>query len=365
MLFRARAPAPASAVSPARRLFRARAPAPASAVSPARRLFRARAPASTVAPRPSAEALLRARAVVVLSLAEARLPDGVTSAACPRRADPLAADPAFALVAPAGADLPALGPAPALAEPAPPPDSLLGIALPDAMTPLAEPLAVGFRRAETDLSPTVDGLRTAADLPDSADLPALVGVPAAADLPVAADLPAAVAACLRTLTPAGLRASSADSLRASTAAGLRASTAAGLRAEAADFVAALADLDATGREVEGPAGSTAAFRVRADLFAVSACAVMTFFADAAADVFTRLGSLRARRSAADGLAPDAGSGEAFVAFAITRASLPRLAARHRRIGFPTGRTQHHRPTRYPHQQVVHRPPANPADFPPY
>uniref|UniRef100_UPI0015C60225 hypothetical protein n=1 Tax=Actinoplanes regularis TaxID=52697 RepID=UPI0015C60225 len=83
----------------------------------------------------------------------------------------------------------------------------------------------------------------------------------------------------------------------------------------------------------GLAGSPAAFLARV-VFALSAGAVTTLFVDvpvAAAVAFARVGSLRARRSAgslrarrpaAGGVAPAAGSEEAFVAFAITMASLP-------------------------------------------
>lgn len=112
---------------------------------------------------------------------------------------------------------------------------------------------------------------------------------------------------------------------------------------------AAADLDAvreaTDREVDDLAGSAAAVPVRADFFALPARAVTTPFAEvaAAADVFfARVGSVRARRPAADAFVLFAGSGEAFVAFAITKASLPRLSARHSRIAFPTGRTAQHR-----------------------
>ncbi|BCY05475.1 hypothetical protein L3i22_005630 [Actinoplanes sp. L3-i22] len=101
---------------------------------------------------------------------------------------------------------------------------------------------------------------------------------------------------------------------------------------------AAADGD-TAREVGAGAGSAAGFLVRVDFAGVPVCAVTTFFdgfaepvcavttdftdfAVAADVVFALASSLRARRAAAGGFAPFAGSGEAFVAFAITTASLP-------------------------------------------
>ncbi|AEV81620.1 hypothetical protein ACWT_0606 [Actinoplanes sp. SE50] len=64
---------------------------------------------------------------------------------------------------------------------------------------------------------------------------------------------------------------------------------------------------------------------RVAFLAVSVFAVMTPLADvaAAADVFfAGFGVVRARRPPAGGWSPKAGSGEAFVAFAITSASVP-------------------------------------------